>query len=277
MPPPMVLANAGGRANGNDGSLFGDVRNLADFTLAEENVDERFRLFGKEALDKVFLLGLAALCKWHFCGGFHGVNGGSRGEQTALFPSSRFARGGKDQGVVHCISEFFIAFARPGSRFIRDLACKCNRSGEKITFDDAVDDAEFQRFFGFDRIAAHTHLNGFGDPREPRKALRPRRARNEAKLYFRLADLCGGKSNAIVAGHSQFQPPAKSRSVNGYNHRLAAVFDFQKQRKKPRAARLARHHLAEFFNVRTGDKGTAAADQDHGFDALVLSNLIQRF
>ncbi len=104
-----------------------------------------------------------------------------------------------------------------------------------------------------------------------------RRAGDEAELYFRLADLCGGKSNAIVAGHRQFQAPAKSRSVNGYNHRLAAVFDFQKQRKEPCAARLARRHLAEFFNVRASDKGTAAADQDHGFEAVVLSDLIQRF
>jgi len=50
---------------------------------------------------------------------------------------------------------------------------------------------------------------------------------------------------------------------------LLLSFDFQKQRKKPCAARLARRHPAEFFNVRAGDKGTAAADQD---TALTLSS-----
>ena len=240
-------------------------------------MNERFRLLGKQAVDEKFLLHLAAFFEWHFRSGFHGTDGGNGSDQPALLFSSRLARGRKDLHVVRHVSELFIALTRLGSTLASDLAGKRNRSGKEIIFDEAVDDAELQRLLRFDRVAARTHFDGSCDAGEPRKALRARRAGDEAELYFRLADLCGGKSNAIVAGHRQFQPPAKSRSVNGYNHRLAAVFDFQKQRKKPCAARLARRHPAEFFNVRAGDKGTAATDQDHGFDGVVLSNLIQRF
>ncbi len=80
-----------------------------------------------------------------------------------------------------------------------------------------------------------------------------------------------------MASHRQFQSTAKRRSVNGHHHRLAAVFDFQKQRKQAMAARFARSHFAEFFNVSSGDKGAASADHDRGLYGVVLCNLVQRF
>jgi len=57
--------------------------------------------------------------------------------------------------------------------------------------------------------------------------------------------------------------------VNGYNHRACCCLRFSKATEealRPRGLPVA--HLAEFFNVRAGDKRTAAADQDHGFDAV---------
>ncbi len=141
---------------------------FADFALAEENMDERFGLVGEEAVDEEFLLDLASFFEWHFCGGFNGFDGSNRSKQTALLLGSRFTRGGKDRRIVRRVSELFVALTRLGSGLAGDFACKLNRSGEEIAFDDAVDDAELQRFVRFHRIAAHAHFDGFCHASKPR-------------------------------------------------------------------------------------------------------------
>ncbi len=92
-----------------------------------------------------------------------------------------------------------------------------------------------------------------------------------------MAELRRRKRDAIVPGHRQFHPAAKGGSMNGNDHRLRTVLDFQEQRKQSRAARLARCHLAELFNVRARHKSAAAPNQDRRFDTGVLSNLVQGF
>ncbi len=194
-----------GRFYGNERSFFGNVGNFADFALAEENVDERFGLVGEEALDEKFLFDLAAFVEGQFCGGFDGVDGGDGREQAALFFGDGFARGGKDRRVVGGVAEFFVALARFGSGLGGDFAGKGDRAGEKIAFDDAVDDAELQSVRGFDGIAGGAHFDGFGDACETGKTLRAGRAGNDAELYFRLADLRAGNGDAIVAGHGELR------------------------------------------------------------------------
>ena len=235
-------------------------------------------MVGEEAVDEESLLDLAAFFKRHFCGGFDGFDGSNRSEKTALLLGSRFTRGGKDRRIVRCVSELFVALARFRGRFRGELAGKGNCSGEEIAFDDAVDDAEFQRFVSFDRIAGHAHFNGFRHAGKPRKPLGACGAGDKAELHFGLANLGARNSDAIVAGHGQLQSAAESRSMNGYDHRLAAVFHFQEERSEPGAARFAGGgHLAEFLDVRAGDEGTASADEHCGFDAGVLSDAVQRF
>ena len=76
------------------------------------------------------------------------------------------------------------------------------------------------------------HFDGFRDAREPGKPLRARRAGNDAELYFGLADLRARNGDAIVAGHGEFQAAAESGSVDGDDHWLRAVFDFQQKRQQ---------------------------------------------
>jgi len=68
---------------------------------------------------------------------------------------------------------------------------------------------EFQRILRFNRVAARTHFDGFCDAGEPRKALACPPA-GIRRALLRPANYCGGKINAIVAGHRQFQPPPKA-------------------------------------------------------------------
>ena len=46
------------------------------------------------------------------------------------------------------VAELFVALARFGRGLSGDFAGKRNGAGEKIAFDDAVDDAELQRVLG---------------------------------------------------------------------------------------------------------------------------------
>ena len=117
----------------------------------------------------------------------------------------------------------------------------------------------------------------FAMPASLRKALSSPRAGNKAELHFRLADLGGRYRNAIVAGHRQFQSAAKSRTVNGNDHGLSAVFDLQAamgavQRRAACLKLILPNSLmsAPATNVRP------AADQNGGFDAVVLCDLVQR-
>jgi hypothetical protein len=175
------------------------------------------------------------------------------------------------------VAEFFVVLARLRCGFGSDFVGKRDCAGEKIAFDDAVNDAELQGFHGFYRIAGGAHLDGFCDTRETGKALRAGGAGNDAEFYFGLADLRAGNSDAIVASHGDFQAATESCAVNGDDHGLAVIFEFQEEREQAFTAGLSGSHLAEFFQVCAGDEGAAAADQDDGFDGGVLRDLIERF
>ena len=72
-------------------------------------------------------------------------DGGDRGdgrEQAALFLGDRLARGRKNGSIVGGGAEFFVALARFGSGLGGDFACECDCAGQKIAFDDAINDAE---------------------------------------------------------------------------------------------------------------------------------------
>src|ERR1700683_4464296 len=123
-----TCANNRSRFYRNNRGFLGNAGNLADFALAEKDVDERFRLFGEQALDEKFLFGLAAFLERHFGGDLDGIDSGNWSEQTALFLGHRFPRGGKDRRVVRGISKFSVSLPGFGGRLTCNFARKCNCS-----------------------------------------------------------------------------------------------------------------------------------------------------
>ncbi len=86
----------------NDRSFLRNVRDLGHFALAKEDVDQRLRLVGIEAIDEQLGLDLAAFLERQAGGGFDGVDGSEGSDQIALFLAGGFARGGKDRRVLFC-------------------------------------------------------------------------------------------------------------------------------------------------------------------------------
>src|SRR2546430_747413 len=124
-------------------------------------------------------------------------------------------------------------------------------------------------FRSSDGIAFAAHLDSLCDAREPRQPLRSCSARDNAKLDFGLADFCASRGNAVMASHGRFHAAAQSCSMDGGNDELAAIFDFQKQRKQAGSARLSRSHLFKFLDVRASNESAAASDQHSCFQLFV--------
>ena len=228
--------------HGNERSVFRDVGNFGDFAFAEENMNEGFRLIGEEAIHEELALEFAAFVERELCGGFDGIDGGEWREHAALFFTRVFACCRKDWSVLIGRAELVAALSRFANGLVRDFASKCNCAGSRSPSIETVNDPKLLCFRSFDRIAIRAHFDRFGSACEPRQTLRAGRAGDDAKLHFRLADLRAGHSDAVVAGHGEFEAAAEGAAVNGHDDGLAAVFDFQRAEM---AVPIRRRHLPE--------------------------------
>src|SRR5206468_790287 len=97
---------------------------------------------------------------------------------------------------------------------------------------------------------------------QPWQALGTARAGNETELHFRLAHLCLGGGDTIMAGHGGLQAAAERTAVNCGDDRLWTVLDAVQQRVQTRiAAAAVLDHVLKFADVRAGDEPTTRADE----------------
>src|SRR5208282_5177866 len=89
-------ANNRGGIDGNNRSVFRNVRNFGNFALAKENMNERLRLIRKKALHEELALEFDTFFEWKLRGGFHCIDCSKRCDQTALLFASILARCGKN-------------------------------------------------------------------------------------------------------------------------------------------------------------------------------------
>ena len=62
--------------------------------------------------------------------------------------------------------------------------------------------------------------------------------------------------------------------MHGHHYWFSHIFYLKQERKQARPSLgLAGRDLAEFFYVRAGDERTAAANQHHSLDAIVMAHL----
>src|SRR5215471_17785605 len=97
--------------------------------------------------------------------GFHSLNRRQRRHHATLFLATVFARGGKNAGILLRRAELVVPFPCFWGRLPFDLLSKGNRTGQKVAVDELIEDAQLQGFFGGDRIAFSTHLDGLRDAR----------------------------------------------------------------------------------------------------------------
>ena len=91
---------------------------------------------------KSFCFELAAFVEAQCGGGFDGVDGRERREQAALLFCDSFARGGEDRSVLVGVPSFSLRSRVLGAGLRGDFAGECDCAGEKIAFDESINDSE---------------------------------------------------------------------------------------------------------------------------------------
>src|SRR5262249_11302908 len=137
-------------------------------------------------------------------------------------------------------------------------------SREQIPFDYLVNNTRGERVPGRHWLSESAHFDRLGNAGEPRQALRPFTAANDAHPNLGLAEVRRRTRNAIMARHRSFKPSTVRRAVNGCDNGLGTIFEIVDGRQD--GVETAWFSVVDLFklpNVRTGDEGTAAADQHY--------------
>src|SRR5205085_8197812 len=98
--------------------------------------------------------------------------------------------------------------------YVADLLAIRDRVRDELTLDEAIDKAAGERVLCADRIAGRAHFERLPNPRHSGQPLRSARARQEAKLHFRRAQLRRRNRNAIMAGERDLEAAAERRPVD---------------------------------------------------------------
>src|SRR5258706_1671385 len=110
---------------------------------------------------------------------------------------------------------------RVGDNFLRH----CLRRGQEFSwFVNTSHQAGTLRLFRGNHLAGKAKLMRNALPTEPGETLRYTESRNDAEFHLRLPEFCGPARNANRATKSQLAPPAKCKSINRANRRLAHRF-----------------------------------------------------
>ena len=177
MPPPMVPAPTTAASLDRDRRrVLGDVGNLGHLALAEEDVDQRLRLIGEQALLEQFGFARQAFVERQPGGGFHRIDGRLRSHQLRCVLRAA-SRGRCETAGSQLVPSFRADRALRRGRCPtfdlreRDGAC------QQIACHDLVDDAVLKRVRGADRIAAARTSRPLSRPRPTAAgaAFRPRR------------------------------------------------------------------------------------------------------
>ncbi len=145
---------------------------------------------------------------------------------------------------------------------------------DQLAFDEPVDQPAVERVFGRDRISRRAHLQGLAHAGDARQPLRPARARQQAELHFRRAELRGRNRDAIVAGKRNLEPAAERRAVDRGDHRLGASLDDVDHLRQHRL--FERLGCAELRNVGAGEERLALAGDHDRVHAVVSFRLLDR-
>ena len=95
--------------------------------------------------------------------------------------------------------------------------------------DHPVDQAQFERLLGLDRIADQVHLQSLVLPHQPRQALGAAEAGDDPELDLGLAEDRRTRGDAHVTGHRKLTAAAEGQAVDGGDSRHAVAFELAQQ------------------------------------------------
>ena len=104
------------------------------------------------------------------------------------------------------------------------------RLEQLVVGDDAVDEAEFERLLGEDRVADQVHLQRLVRPDQARQPLGAAEAGDDPELDLGLAEDGRLGGDPHVAGHRQLAAAAEGDRVDGGDRRHPVLAELAQQR-----------------------------------------------
>ena len=246
-----------------------DARHLRRLALGEKDVPLGLRLIAGDQLLEQLALPPQPFVERQDDGVAHRLDAGGRRLAAAQPPGQVRRSIGKALG-----HQLIVPVAdqpqRPafGDRPAGKGGCRL----DQVARGNFVDDAVGQRLCRPDRLAADDHPQRLFRADQPRQALGPAGAGQQAELDFGQADPRPRRGDPEMAGERQLEAAAQSRAVQRRDHRLCRRFDLADHLAEARGPR----RLAEFVDVGAGEKGAPGAGDHHRLDGRVAAGLAQR-
>ena len=99
-----------------------------------------------------------------------------------------------------------------------------------MVLDEAVDEAQLERFLGEDRVADEVHLERLARAHQARQALGAAEAGDDPELDLGLPEQRRARGDAHVAGHRELAAAAEREAVDGGDRGDAVAAELAEQR-----------------------------------------------
>ena len=271
-------------AAADDGNLFDlacgralrEIGQAARFALGEEKVAERPVLRRPDAFLEDDGLRPQALVERNRQRHLDGVDRPQPGVEAAEAPAHGGPCLGEDLRVGPRRFDRFRSVA--GARQVGGLrVAGGDRFGEsdglvlQLALDDAVDDAELERFIGAEDAGARDDVEGRLEAGDAGKPLGAAVARDDAEADLGEGEGDGLVGQAVLAGQRHLEPAAEGAGMDRGNDRLGRQVEAPVEIQPAR--RLLR--LAELGDVGAGEEARPPADEDPGLDGRIAGDLRQ--
>ena len=165
------------------------ARSCADGAFGEEEMNERLRLLGLDALEEQRPLTLAALVERQRRRRFDRVDDLQRRHLVAPGLRRQLPCRREQRRVLVRRAQVLRALAGlADARRHADVARETDRALDEIAVDDAIDQAGGVRVTRLERLAGHAHVEGLLDADQARQPLRALGAWNDPEVDLGLAD-----------------------------------------------------------------------------------------
>ena len=159
---------------------------------------------------------------------------------------------------------------RRGAGSARDQGARVGQSPlDDIAGDHRIDQAEFMRFRGRDRLARKHHIQSAFEWNQPRQALGTACAGNDAQRQFRQAEPTALRGDPVMAGERKLGPRPQRGAMYGRDDWARLVLDCAKYFVESRLGNSA----IELLYVSAGNKSVSRAANDNGCNLRLVFKL----
>ena len=220
-------ADLGGRG------ALGHIRQLRHLAFGKEQMHERSRLGGHDALGEDLDLAIRALVERQHRGRLDRVDGlvrrpGTAGDLVDAAPRQRARIHGRSP-IGHLRGHLA---RRARTRRHRLIERELHGAGDEVAVDNPIDEAVSEGAAGRDRLSGRAHLEGSGDAHETGQTLGAPAAGDDPELCLRQSQARVRRTDAVMTGECHFEAAAERTAMDRSDDRRASILELNQGRVK---------------------------------------------